>query len=206
MPIDSSRTPRGVAAVAVAAAFALIASVSLAQPMLQGQGGGAAQGGQAGALMQQLQAKSKELEALNQQLTELRDKAIEANPELAEQRDALQSSLETGMKDAGYDMTEGRARIEELQGQMQSGELSAEEQQEKGQALRSEFADMREAQGAAMEDAEFKKRRQALNEDMIAAMKEVDPRAEALIQELQVAQREYQQLAQQAMQQRGGAQ
>jgi len=156
--------------------------------------------------MQQLQAKRNELEALNQQLTELRDKAIESNPELAAQRDALQSSLETGMNDAGYDMAEGRARIEELQGQMQSGELSAEEQQEKGQALRSEVADMREAQGEAMENAEFKKRRQALNENMIAAMKEVDPQAEALIQDLQVAQREYQQLAQQAMQQRGGAQ
>lgn len=206
MPIDSSKTLRGVAVAAVAVAFALIASVSLAQPM-QSQGS-AVPGGQAGggAFMQQLQAKRNELEALNQQLTELRDRAIEANPELAQQRDALQSSLETGMKDAGYDMTEGRARIEELQGQMQSGELTPAEQQEKNQALRSELGEMRAAQGEAMEDAEFKKHREALNEDMIAAMKEVDPQAETLIRDLQVAQREYQQLAQQAMQQRGGAQ
>lgn len=206
MPIDSSKTLRGAAVAAVAVAFAVTASLSLAQPMKSQ--GSAVQGGPAGGgeFMQQLQAKRNELEALNQQLTELRDRAIEANPELAQQRDALQSSLETGMKDAGYDMTEGRARIEELQGQMQGGELTPAEQQEKNQALRSELGEMRAAQGEAMEDAEFKKRREALNEDMIAAMKEVDPQAETLIRDLQVAQREYQQLAQQAMQQRGGAQ
>jgi chromosome segregation ATPase len=181
-------------------------SVAVAQPM-QGQGGGMMQqGGQGGALMQKLQAKRNEVQALNQQLMQLQEETVAANPELADEREALQAHLESGMKEAGYDVAQGRTRIETLQSELESGELSPEKQQENREALRSELGDMRAAQGEAMENAEFKSRRQSLNEDMLAAMQEQNPEAEALIQDLQVAQREYQMLAQQAMQQREGGQ
>jgi chromosome segregation ATPase len=204
MSIESPRLLR--AAAALAASVVLGTSVAVAQPM-QGQGGGMMQqGGQGGALMQKLQAKRNEVQALNQQLMQLQEETVAANPELADEREALQAHLESGMKEAGYDVAQGRTRIETLQSELESGELSPEKQQENREALRSELGDMRAAQGEAMENAEFKSRRQSLNEDMLAAMQEQNPEAEALIQDLQVAQREYQMLAQQAMQQREGGQ
>lgn len=204
MSIGSPRLLR--AAAALAATVVLGTSVAVAQPM-QGQGGGMMQqGGQGGALMQKLQAKRNEVQALNQQLMQLQEETVAANPELADEREALQAHLESGMKEAGYDVAQGRTRIETLQSELESGELSPEKQQENREALRSELGDMRAAQGEAMENAEFKSRRQSLNEDMLAAMQEQNPEAEALIQDLQVAQREYQMLAQQAMQQREGGQ
>lgn len=204
MSIESPRLLR--AAAALAATVVLGTSVAVAQPM-QGQGGGMMQqGGQGGALMQKLQAKRNEVQALNQQLMQLQEETVAANPELADEREALQAHLESGMKEAGYDVAQGRTRIETLQSELESGELSPEKQQENREALRSELGDMRAAQGEAMENAEFKSRRQSLNEDMLAAMQEQNPEAEALIQDLQVAQREYQMLAQQAMQQREGGQ
>lgn len=204
MSIESPRLLR--AAAALAATVVLGTGVAVAQPM-QGQGGGMMQqGGQGGALMQKLQAKRNEVQALNQQLMQLQEETVAANPELADEREALQAHLESGMKEAGYDVAQGRTRIETLQSELESGELSPEKQQENREALRSELGDMRAAQGEAMENAEFKSRRQSLNEDMLAAMQEQNPEAEALIRDLQVAQREYQMLAQQAMQQREGAQ
>lgn len=203
--MKASKLQVGIAATAVATAIALAATGVVAQPM-EGQGPPMMQGGGDGNLMQQLQAKRNEVQQLNQELMALQEEAIGANPELANQREALQSYLETGMREAGYDVAQGRTRIEGLQEELQSGELSAAEQQESRQALRTELGDMRAAQGEVMEDEEFKARRQALNEDMLAAMSEVDPQVEALIRDLQVAQREYQLLAQKAMQRQGGGQ
>lgn len=154
-------------------------------------------------LMQKIQAKRAEIQNLNQQLMEIQRETIENNPELAEQRDDLISFVDEKMEEAGYDTTAGRERIEELQGEIQGGELSAEEEQQRRQELRREMGSMQQAQGQVMEDEEFLSRRKALNEDLVAAMQERNPKTEELIAELEQAQQEYQALAQQAMQQHG---
>lgn len=182
------------------------ASVS-AQQMPEGHPGGMMapnSQGQGNELIQKVQAKRAEIQQLNQQLMQIQEKTIEANPELAKQRDDLISFVDEKMAETGYDAEAARGRIEELQGEMQSGELSAEEQQQNRQQLRQEMTSMQQAQGQVMQDEEFQAKREALNENLVAAMQEQDPQTDELISRLQTAQQEYQQLAQQAMQQHGG--
>lgn len=176
-----------------------------AQQMPEGHPGGMmAPNAQGGGLMQQVQAKRAEIQQLNQQLMEIQENTIEANPELAEQRDDLISFVDEKMAESGYDAEAARGRIEKLQGEMQSGDLSAEEQQQNRQQLRQEMTSMQQAQGEIMQDQEFQAKRQSLNENLVAAMQEQNPKTDELISRLQTAQQEYQQLAQQAMQQQGG--
>ncbi|HBO14174.1 MAG TPA: hypothetical protein DD491_15405 [Halieaceae bacterium] len=193
---------RGGAFAAVLGAFG--AAAALAQPLMQGGAPGAASGGDAAALMQRLQEKRDRLDELNEQLMALQQQAIDANPDLASEREALQDYVEAGMKDAGYNVAEGRERVEELQAELEDDSLSTGEQQESRQALRAELGEMREAQQQVMNGDEFKAKRNALNEGVLAAMEEQDPEVRTLLAELQRAQAEYQLMAQQIMQQQQG--
>jgi len=190
--------------VLAAALTTLGATASLAQPMSPGGGAGAAEEGKAAVLMQRLQEKRSRLDELNEQLAALQQRAIEDNPELARERDALQDFVESGMNDAGYDVEEGRARMEELQADLENSSLSATEQEESREALRAELGSMREAQQQVMTGQDFKDKRNALNEGVLAAMEEEDPEVRTLLAELQRAQAEYQLMAQQIMQQQQG--
>jgi len=183
---------------------ALGAAAALAQPLMQGGAPGAASGGDAAALMQRLQEKRDRLDELNEQLMALQQQAIDANPDLASEREALQDYVEAGMKDAGYNVAEGRERVEELQADLENDSLSTSEQQESRQALRAELGEMREAQQQVMNGDEFKAKRNTLNEGVLAAMEEQDPEVRTLLAELQRAQAEYQLMAQQIMQQQQG--
>jgi chromosome segregation ATPase len=201
--------PLNLCRAAGAVAVLVLGAVSVnAQQMPEGHPGGMmapkSQGGQGSGLMQQVQQKRAEIEQLNQQLMVIQENTIEANPELATQRDELISFVDEKMAETGYDAEAARGRIEELQGEMQSGDLSAEEEQQHRQQLRQEMTSMQQAQGQVMQDEEFQAKRQALNENLVAAMQEQNPKTDELISQLQTAQQEYQQLAQQAMQQRGG--
>jgi len=183
---------------------ALGAAAALAQPMKPDGAPGAAGAGDATVLMQRLQEKRDRLDELNEQLMALQQQAIDDNPDLASEREALQDYVEAGMKDAGYNVAEGRARVEDLQAAMEDDSLSTSEQQESRQALRAELGEMREAQQQVMNGDEFKEKRNALNEGVLAAMEEQDPEVRTLLAELQRAQAEYQLMAQQIMQQQQG--
>jgi hypothetical protein len=172
--------------------------------MKPGGAPGASGGSDAALLMQRLQEKRDRLDELNEQLMTLQQQAIDDNPDLASEREALQDYVEAGMKDAGYNVAEGRARVEELQAAMEDDSLSTSEQQESRQALRAELGEMREAQQQVMDGDEFKAKRNALNEGVLAAMEEQDPEVRTLLAELQRAQAEYQLMAQQIMQQQQG--
>ncbi|KGE04932.1 hypothetical protein [Pseudohaliea rubra] len=188
-----------------AALAALGATTALAQPMMQGSAPAGTDGGPPARLMQELQEKRSRLDELNEELMALQQRAIEDNPALAEERDALQDFVEAGMNDAGYDVAAGRVRMEKLQAELESDALSAVEQQESRDALRAELGDMRQAQQQVMAASDFKDKRNALNEGVLAAMEEEDPEVRTLLAELQRAQAEYQLMAQQLMEQQGGA-
>lgn len=179
----------------------------IAMAMLTGAAIGqqqAAPGGQAGELMQQVQQKQAEIQKLNQQLAEIRQATIEANPELADQRDQLLASVDEKMAEAGHDPEASRKKIQDLQEQLQGGELSAEKNQSVSKELRQEQTAMQQAQSQAMQDEAIRTEIQSLNEDLMAAMREQNPRTDELISQLQTAQQEYQALMQRAMQQQQG--
>ncbi|MEJ2604529.1 MAG: hypothetical protein P8172_14805 [Gammaproteobacteria bacterium] len=196
------RTPSRLSLVSAAAALLALGAIDAAAQMPEGHPGMGSGGGE---LMQKIQSKRMEIERINQQLMDIQRQAIEANPQLAKQRDELISFVDTKMGEAGYDTDAGRDRIEKLQSEMQSGELSAEDEQANRQALRQEMGAMQQAQGQVMQDEEFQSKREALNENLVEAMQEQSPQTESLIAQLEQAQQEYRQLAQQAMQQQGMA-
>jgi len=160
---------------------------ALAQGMTQGgqqgQGNGAAQ-----------QAQQKVME-LGQKLNQIEQKAIDANPELKEQREDFQDLLMDTMKEQGAEPQKRIDRLEEIQPQL--SEAQGDERRELMQEFRQEQQSLMQAQRKAMEQEEVKQARQELQEDTFNAMKEEDPETESIIEELRSAQQE-------AMKARGG--
>ena len=193
----------------ICAKFVRAGLIGIAMAVLAGVAHGqqqAAPGGQAGGLMQQVQQKQAELQQLNQQLAQIQQATIEANPELADQRDELLANVDEKMVEAGHDPEASRDKIEDLSEQLQSGDLSSDENQSVSQELRQEQSSMQRAQSQAMQDEAIQAEMQSLNEDLVAAMREQNPQTDELIAQLQSAQQEYQALMQRAMQQQGGPQ
>lgn len=153
--------------------------------------------------MQQILAKRAEIQQLGAELQEIQDATMDANPELAAQRDELVTLMDTKMLDAGYDATAGREKIENLQGQLQGEELSQEDRQALRAQVQRELSSLEQAQGEAMKDQEVQTKRQALNENLVEAMEEQNPQTEELISDLRSASQEYRQLARQMQQQQG---
>jgi len=163
-------------------------------------------GAQAGGLMQQVQQKQAEIQQLNQQLAQIQQATIEANPELADQRDELLASVDEKMVEAGHDPDTSREKIGDLQEQLEGGELSTEESQTVTQEIRQEQTQLQQAQRQAMQDEAIQTEIQSLNEGLVEAMREQNPQTEQLIAQLQAVQQEYQALMQRAMQQQGAMQ
>lgn len=181
------------------AAFALLALIAAPLHAQQQSAGDPSE------LLQQVQQKQAQIQQLNQQLSDIQQNTIAANPGLADKRDEFLSMVDDKMSASGVDPDASREKMEELQGQIQSGELSEQESQAASEALQQEQASMREAQGQAMQDPEVQAQIQSLNEELLAAMREQNPETDRLISQLQTAQQEYQALMQQAMQKHGGA-
>mgnify|MGYP005843133209 CR=1 FL=1 len=188
------------------ASLVRVTIIGFAMTLLTGAAVGqqAAPGGQAGELMQQVQQKQAEIQQLNQQLAQIQQATIEANPELADQRDELLANVDEKMVEAGHDPEASRAKIKDLQEQLQGGELSAEENQSVSQELRQEQSSLQQAQSQAMQDEAIQTEIESLNSDLVAAMREQNSETDELISRLQTAQQEYQALMQRAMQQQQG--
>lgn len=184
-------------------ALALPAGAALSQQAPQQSPQQSAPEAQAGGLMQQVQQKQAEIQQLNQQLAQIQQATIEANPELADQRDELIANVDEKMVAAGHDPEGSREKIGDLQEQLQGGELSTEESQSVTEEIRQEQTQLQQAQRQAMQDEAIQTEIQSLNEDLVEAMREQNPQAEQLIAQLQTAQQEYQALMQRAMQQQG---
>ncbi|MDZ7645448.1 MAG: hypothetical protein U5K76_15285 [Woeseiaceae bacterium] len=155
-------------------------------------------------VMQQIVAKRAEIQQLGTELKSIQEATMEANPELAAQREELVTLVDTKLVEAGHDPAASRDKIEDLQGQLQGGELSQDKQQAVSQELRSEVNTLQQAQNQVMQDEEVRSKQQSLNDDLLKAMEEQNPKTEELIADLRQAQQQYQQLANRARQQRSG--
>lgn len=161
--------------------------------------------GQPSELLQQVQQKQAEIQQLNEQLSAIQQNTIEANPGLADKRDAFMAKVDEKMAESGHDPEASRQKMDELRGQIEGGELSQDEAQQVAQELRTEQSAMQQAQGQAMQDPEVQADIQSLNQELVAAMREQNPQTDELISQLQSAQQEYQALMQEAMQKHGGS-
>jgi len=163
----------------------------------------AQQGAPSAQMMQQLQQVQRQIMQLSQQLSTIQQTTVESNPELADQRDALMSSLDRNMAEAGYDVESSREKIDHLYRQLQGGELSAEQTRDLTEQFRKEQSSFQMAQQRAMQDETIQIELESLNEGVIDAMREQDENTDVLMGQLQAAQQQYQVLMQRAMPQQG---
>lgn len=186
-------------------ALLLAALVVLApQSLAQQQSSPASPQANSSQLMQQIMMKRAEIQQISQELQQIQESTMEANPGLAEQRDELVALVDSKMVEAGHDPDASREKIEDLQAQLKDSELSDTERQQLDQALRQEVGRMQQSQSMAMQQEDVSSQRDSLNEDLLAAMEEQNPETPELISQLQSAQQEYRQLVGQARQMQQG--
>lgn len=156
------------------------------------------------AVIAQVEQAQTRIQSLNRQLQQIQQQAFAENPELATQRDALQDLLDERMREDGFDAEASRARMESIVQDMENAELSERERMELGRQFRQEQTQMQQAQSQVMRDEDVQQRIEGMNEALISAMRESDAETDALIEQLDSAQQEYQSLMQNAMQNHGG--
>ena len=151
--------------------------------------------------MQQLQAMQARMQELNQQLMEIQEATIEANPGLEARRDALIELVDAKMIEAGHQPEAQRDEIEAMAEALDGTDLVGAARDSMMQEIRVEQQSLQQAQQQAMQAPEVQEQMETLNEELVVAMEEYNPRTTELIQELQSTQQRFQALLQQAMQQ-----
>lgn len=165
---------------ALAAALALVfSSVAIAQM-------GEQRGQPPGALQQ-------ELMEIGQRLSQIQQQAVENNPELREQADALEELVTEKMRAAGHDpggimetLLAAQARMEEAGTDAQRREII------ESREVREAQQELQEAQQAAVQDPEVQAAQQELEEAMLDAMRREDPQTDRLLERMQEIQEQAQ--------------
>jgi len=169
-------------------------AISMGLPALataqQGQSAAAGQAkGQATTKLseEQIQAfkdAQKRYKELKQRISDIQKQALENNPQLEKDQQALKDLVMQTMRDGGAEPQKSMDRIEELKGQLKDKDMSKEKRKSLMKELRSESMAVRQAQKKALKTKEVKQARSDLRQQIIEAMKEEEPKTEQLMQEL----------------------
>lgn len=174
-----------------AALAAFVAMPVAAQPA-PGGGQGPAMGQQKGD--PELRSAQQKVRDLRQKIGEIQQKAMENSPELQQQRKDLRALVKEKFKAQVDGADKKMARLKEIRKKLQGDEeLPKEERQKLMKEYQQIAGPFQKAQRQVMQDPEVKQARDKFKADMRAAMKEEDPNTEQLIQDLQQAQKEFQQ-------------
>lgn len=150
--------------------------------------------------VQELRAKQQEIRQLMGELRQIQQEATQADPELAAQQEDYQDLVMENMKGENFDPQAEVDEMRSLRAELQSGgDLAEEERQSKMQELRTKQQQFQQKQQEAMQTEDVRAARQELDEEMTAAMTELNSDVEAMIAQLQQLRQEYQSLLQEAM-------
>ncbi|MGM0517322.1 MAG: hypothetical protein ACQER6_06965 [Pseudomonadota bacterium] len=154
-------------------------------------------------LMEEMRSVQQELQQTQQQLQQMEQQAYEANPELGEQRQALQDRIAEKMSAGGYDaqkeFEQMKATAERFQGSDQ------EPTQEEIQAFRERQQEFQQRQQQAFQDPEVQEMANGLRSDVESEMKQNNPEAAQLFDRMDEKAAQMEQLRERAMQmQQGG--
>jgi hypothetical protein len=146
-----------------------------------------------------------EMQQLRETLAETQQKALENHPELEEKGADLETLVLDKMEAAGYQPRRDLETLESAEEDLRDPDMSAEERQEvvRSEEVRQAQTNLQEAQQAVAGDQEIQQAQQALREDLMSAMREVNPDIDNVIERMQSLQ---QQMQQQMQQQGGGEQ
>lgn len=129
----------------------------------------------------QMQALIKEFRSTAQQLQQIKQKAIESNPELQAQRKQFREKLKNAMAEAGYNVASNLERLKEISQLLKSGKVSKSKRQKLAQELRRMQRKMLQARKAVLQMPEIQSARQELHQATLAAMRKQSERTEELI-------------------------
>ena len=148
----------------------------------------------------ELKAMQDEMQTLANRLTEIRQQAFEQNPQIITEQQAWQSLVMETMGAGGVDVEAAMTRVNGMQAQLQSGELAEDQQQAMLLALQQESQVLQEAHQNAIQSEPVVAASAKLEENILTAMKAVDPATEQLLDDLRVKESAYQAAVMAAMQ------
>ncbi len=148
---------------------------------------------------QQGQNPQMQLQQLQERLLTIQQQAIENNPQLQDEAEALEDLVIGTMEDAGFDAQGGLARLEQLQEEFQGGGIDDDRRRailEEAQDIQRE---LQEGQQLAMQDDDVVRAQERFENNLLDAMRAEDPETDELLET-------FEQLQMQMMQQmpRGG--
>ncbi|WP_019626686.1 hypothetical protein [Thioalkalivibrio sp. ALJT] len=164
------------------AALFAAAALALASPLAMAQGTG--QAGNPQMEMQQLQ----------QTLAETQQRAIENNPGLEEQGEALEALVLEKMESAGYQPRRDLETLQAAEERLRDPNLSSEEQQQifQSEEVQRAQVNLQEAQQAVAQDDEILEAQAALRDDLISAMRQENANIDEVLQRMQALQQQQQ--------------
>ena len=122
-----------------------------------------------------------QFQALKERIQDLQSKALQSHPDLQKRRNRLEQRVQKRMRDDAFP-AEKRRRLRQLENALE-GTAEDTRPEARGELQRL-LAERRQARLKALQAPGIKAARKAFRKDLLAAMKEVDPRAPALVERL----------------------
>lgn len=141
---------------------------------------------------EQQQARQTEMQQIQQKLIAIQERTVEANPELQEQRENLETLATDAMEDAGYDPDALTGTLQSAQADLQDESLSEEEKMQTLREAREAQQELQKAEQAVMQDEEVVQAREEFQSNLMTAMREEDPEVNQLIERFQQLRQEMQ--------------
>lgn len=131
---------------------------------------------------------------LQNRLTIIQEKTMQAHPELQKQEQALMDLMLTKMSGDGSNARDDLAAIEKLEQTLRSKDTPDSEREALMVEYQQKATAFRSAQMQALEDPDVQKAQNALMDATLTAMKQQDPQTESLMQQLQQKQEQFRQM------------
>jgi len=191
------QTPR--AALTLLLAGSLFA-MPAANAQSQGGGSGGAMGGASSMSkedQQELKQAQQKVRDLRQQIGQIQQKAMKNNPDLQKKQEDLKGLVKEKMKSKGQNPDEDLSRMKEIRKKLSGNkDLPKGERQKLMQEFQKTAQSFQQAQKSVMKDPEVQEARDEFRSDLMAAMKEENPKVEQMIKDMEQARKEFQQLMQ----------
>ncbi|MCW8327777.1 hypothetical protein MD588_03070 [Photobacterium sp. SDRW27] len=124
------------------------------------------------------------INAIQRDLTSIRQQTLQANPELAEQSKELEAKFQQKAEEVGYDPETFITKAQEIQEQVKDTSLSEEQRSELIKEFAAAKQKMAEQRQAIISDKELMAMQEKLQQETMVAMKAHDPKTEKLVEEL----------------------
>lgn len=152
-------------------------------------------------LRMELQRIQQEAQQLQQTLDQIAMQATQQTPALMTKQDELQELYQEKLQEHGYPTEQQLAELQDMQHQLQQdADMDTQEREQLIRRFQQEVTEMQQAQAQARQDREVQQAIQAYEADRLDAMREVNPQAPAMQQQLDEYMQTIEQMQQALMQ------